>query len=132
MLKSRAARPPDLAASYWLIEKHEAGRTEMPTVHLENGGEALPVFSWVEEARMFLDLGALKEDGWAIRESTAGRLVSMLEEELSAEVEFVALDPMPEMATPMFGTMISLVTLNRQSFIDGHIGREEPLIRRFE
>ena len=121
MLKSRAARPPDLATSYWLIEKHEAGRTEVPTVHLENGGEALPIFSWVEEARMFLDLGLLKEDGWAIRESTAGRLVSMLEEELRAEVEFVALDPMPEMATPPFGTMISLVTLDRQSFIDGHI-----------
>ena len=121
MLKSRAVRPPDLATSYWLIEKHEAGRTEVPTVHLENGGEALPIFSWVEEARMFLDLGLLKEDGWAIRESTAGRLVSMLEEELRAEVEFVALDPMPEMATPPFGTMISLVTLDQQSFIDGHI-----------
>ena len=121
MLKSRAVRPPDLATSYWLIEKHEAGRTEVPTVHLENGGEALPIFSWVEDARMFLDLGLLKEDGWAIRESTAGRLVSMLEEELRAEVEFVALDPMPEMAAPTFGTMISLVTLDRQSFIDGHI-----------
>ncbi len=43
MLKSRAARPPDLATSYWLIEKHEAGQTEVPTVHLESGGEALPV-----------------------------------------------------------------------------------------
>jgi hypothetical protein len=48
----------------------------------------------------------------------------MLEEELRAEVEFVALDPMPEMATPTFGTMISLVTLDRQSFIDGHIEAE--------
>ena len=132
MLKSRAARPLDLATSYWLIEKHEAGRTKVLTVHLESGGEALPVFSWVEEARMFLDLGVFKEGGWAIRESTAGRLVSMLEEDLRAEVEFVALDPMPEMATPTFGTTISLVTLDRQSFIDGHIGREEFLVRRFE
>lgn len=132
MLKSRAARPPNLATSYWLIEKHDAGRTEVLTIHLESGGEALPVFSWVEEARMFLDLGGFEEGGWAIRESTAGGLVSMLEEDLRAEVEFVALDPMPEMATPMFGTMISLVTLDWQSFIDGHIGREEPLGRRLE
>ena len=133
MLKSRrAARPPDLAASYWLIEKHEAGRMEMPTVHLESGGEALPVFSWAEEAEMFLRLGGFEEGGWAIRESTAGGLVSMLEEDLRAEVEFVALDPMPEMVTPMFGTMIFLVTLDRQSFIDGHIGREEPLGRRLQ
>ena len=129
MLKSRAARPPDLATSYWLIEKHEAGCTEVPTVHLESGGEALPVFSWAEEARMFLGLGGFKEGGWAIRESTAGGLVSMLEDPLRAEVEFVALDPMPEMVTPMFGTMISLVTLGRQSFIDMHIGIEEPLAR---
>ena len=121
MLKSRAARPPDLATSYWLIEKHEAGHTEVPTVHLESGGEALPVFSWVEEARMFLDLCVFEEGGWAIRESTARRLVSILEEDLREEVEFVALDPMPEMATPMFCTMIYLVTMDRQSFIDGHI-----------
>ena len=132
MLKSRAARTPDPATSYWLIEKHEAGRTEVPTVHLENGGEALPVFSWAEEARMFLDLGVFRKGGWAIRESTAGRLVSMLEEKRCTEVEFVALDPMPEMASPTFDTMISLVTLDRQSFIDGHIGREELLARRFE
>lgn len=132
MLKSRAARPPDIATSYWLIEKHEAGRTEVPTVRLESGKEALPVFSWAEEARMFLDLSGFEEDGWAIRESTAGGLVSMLEEDLCAEVEFVALDPMPEMVTPMFGTMISLVTLDRQSFIDGHIDREEPLGQRLE
>ncbi len=129
MLKSRAARPPDLSTSYWLIEKHEAGRTEVPTVHLESGEEALPVFSWAEEARMFLDLGGFEEGGWAIRESTAGGLVSMLEEELHAGVGFVALDPMPEMVTPMFGTMISLVTLDRQSFIDRHIAKEEPLAR---
>jgi len=129
MLKNRAARPPNLASSYWLIEKHEAGRTEVPTLHLESGVEALPVFSWAEEAEMFLSLGGFEEDGWAIRESPAGGLVSMLEEELGAEVEFVALDPMPEMVTPMFGTMISLITLDRQSFIDRHIGKEEPLGR---
>lgn len=127
MLKSRTARPPDLAASYWLIEKHEAGRTEVPTVRLENGEEALPVFSWAEEAGMFLSLGGFEEGGWAIRESTAGGLVRMLEEDLCAEVEFVALDPMPEMVTPMFDTLISLVTLDRQSFIDFHVAREEPL-----
>ena len=129
MLKHRVAQPPNLAASYWLIEKHEAGRTEVPTVHLESGGEALPVFSWAEEAEMFLSLGGFEECGWAIRESTAGRLVSKLEEDVYAKVEFVALDPMPEMVTPMFGAMISLVTLDRQSFIDRNIGKEEFLGR---
>lgn len=117
MLKSRTARPPNLATSYWLIEKYEAGRTEVLTVDLESGREALPVFSWAEEARMFLRLGGFEEYGWGIRESMAGGLVSMLEEELRAEVEFVALDPLPEMVTPMFAKTMALVTLDRQSFI---------------
>ncbi len=89
MLKNRLARPPDLAASYWLIEKHEAERTEMPTVHVESCGEALPVFSWAEETEMFLSLGEFEEGGWAIREITPARLVSMLEEDLYAKVEFL-------------------------------------------
>lgn len=127
MLKSRAVRPPDIATSWWLIEKYGAGRTKMLTVHLESGGAALPVFSWAEEARMFFDLGGFEEDGWVLRESTTWGLVSILEEDLRAEVEFVTLDPIPEMVTPMLGTMVSLVTLDRQSFIDGYIGREEPL-----
>jgi hypothetical protein len=127
MLKNRVARPPYLAASYWLIEKHEAGRTETPTVHLESGGEALPIFSWAEEAEMFLSFGEFEEGGWGIHESTPGRLVSMLEEDLQAQVEFVVLDPMPEMVTSVFATMIYLVTLDRQSFIDRTIGKEEPL-----
>lgn len=39
----------------------------------------------------------------------------------------MALDPIPEVVIPMLGTMISLATLDRQSFIDGYIGREVPL-----
>lgn len=124
MLKSRAARPSNLATAYWLIEKHEAKPTEVLTVNLKSGVEALPIFSWVEEAEMFLKLGELEEDGWSIRKSTAGGLVSLLEGELRADVEFVALDPMPEMVTPMFCTMMGLVTLNRQRFIDCHIAKE--------
>jgi hypothetical protein len=83
MLKSRAARPPNLATTYWLIEKYEARPTPVLNVRLENGGKALPIFSWAEEANMFLRIDRLEEDGWAIRESTAGGLVRMLKEDLA-------------------------------------------------
>lgn len=129
MLKSRAVRATNLPTVYWLIEKYEAGPTEVLILRLENGREALPVFSWAEEAKMFLRFGGFEENGWTTRESAAGELVSMLEEEPHAGVGFVALDPMPEMVTPMFAMMMAFVTWDRQSFIDCHIGKEHSLAR---
>jgi hypothetical protein len=40
------------------------------------GKQTLPVFSG--EAEMFVWLGGVFEDGWRIRETTAGELVSIL------------------------------------------------------
>lgn len=118
-------QPRALEPVYWLIVRQDTDWQEALTIGLGDGKEALPVFSWAEEARMFLWLGGFEEGGWAVRESTAGGLVSMLEGERNAKVGFVALDPVPEMLTPMFGTMISLVTLGRQGFIDRHTAKEE-------
>ena len=54
--------------------------------------KALPVFSFEEEARMFLELGAL--DGWRVREPAVGKLTSVLFGPC-AGVRRVALDPLP-------------------------------------
>jgi hypothetical protein len=115
---------------WWLIAKNGSGRVKFLTTN-RDGGEILPVFGHEEEAEMFLHLGGYGDDGWRARESSAGEMVSVLYGPCSG-AEGVALDPLPEMTTPMFGTVISLVTLDRQSFIDGHIGREELLGRRLE
>jgi len=58
------------------------------------GGPALPVFSGEGEAEMFVWLGGAFEDGWWIREITAGELISILYGPC-AYVGWVALDPSP-------------------------------------
>jgi hypothetical protein len=63
MLRSETARPPTLTTVYWLIEKREAGRTEMLTIGLDEDREMLPVFSYEEEARLFLCLRGLGRQG---------------------------------------------------------------------
>lgn len=118
MLGESSARSESHAASYWLIVKGGARRTEALTVVLGEGRRTLPVFSFPDEAGLFLSLGGFApEEGWRVARSTSGELLSALAEDLP-EVGYVALDPLPEMVHIMCGTTISLVTLSRQKFIN--------------
>jgi hypothetical protein len=65
---------------YWVIAKDAKdgfGQLELLTVDLDGTGEALPVFSFEQEAEMFLWLQTT-EDGREVRETTPGQLVSIL------------------------------------------------------
>ena len=78
--------------------------------------EALMVFSFEEEVKMFLRFGKVDGDGWRMRESGAGELVSVLSGPCQ-DVERVALDPMPEMlaekvAGTVAGSTLELVSMN--------------------
>lgn len=115
MLGERSLRTEE-PASYWLIAKADAEWTETLTVGLGKGQRALPIFSFPDEAELFLSLGGFAQDGWRISESTSGELFSALVDDI-LKVEYVALDPLPEMVDLMFGTTISLVTLSRQKFM---------------
>ena len=130
MSRSGAVRPPNLSTVYWLIENIEVGRSEKLTVRVEAEGEALPVFSFPEEAEMFLKLGGLEERGWRITESTAAELLSRLAQYHRAGIELVALDPLPEMLDSMFGTTIALVTLSLRGFVERHATRSEQELAR--
>lgn len=114
-------RPPE---SYWLIVKGEAGRTRVLTVDPNGLEEALAVFGFEEEARIFLLGGS--GAGWRLRETTAGELISVLYGPC-AGVGFVALDPLPEIVSR---GMIGLVSLSRERFVDRLIERAEPLVSR--
>lgn len=115
-------RPSHAVSAYWLIAKNKNGGTEMLTI--ERGGEeALPVFSFEEEAGMFLSLGA-SEAGWSLRRTTAGELVSMLMGPYSG-VEFVSLDPMPELVRR---GMADLVSLSRERFMHRLVRKVDPLV----
>ncbi len=63
------------------------------TTSLATGEKALPVFSFEDEASMFLELAASR-GGWRVRETTAGELVSVLLGPC-AGIGRVLLDPLP-------------------------------------
>jgi hypothetical protein len=77
------------------------------------GEQALLVFSGEDEAEMFVWLAGAFEDGWRVRETSAGELVSILYGPC-AGVGMVALDLSPEMAAET----IRLVSLSRERFVN--------------
>lgn len=116
--KRGAARPPGPA--YWLITRNENGRIEVLTIHLGEGEEALALFSFEEEAQMYLGFEA-SGDGWRTRETRAGELVSVLLG-CCAHVGRVTLDPLPQMITD---ETARLLTLDRKSFVRDLLNESE-------
>lgn len=98
---------------WWLVARDGHLRTEMLTVD-RGGGRTLPVFSGEGEAEMFLWLGGAFDDGWRVRETSTGELVSILCGPC-ASIRSVALDPSPGMAQ---AEMIGLVILARKRFLN--------------
>jgi hypothetical protein len=103
--------------SYWVIAKDGFGQLDLLTVDLDGTGEALPVFSFEEEAEMFLWLQRT-EDGREVRETTPGQLVSILYGPC-AHVGRVMLDPLPEIGLSM---QISLLGMDRNDFVESVMG----------
>ncbi len=124
LTEAEATRPPGRApgSAYWLITKNENGRIEVLTTNLAEGEQALPVFGHEEEAEMFLSLGGAG-DGWRVRKSTAGELVSVLHGPC-ARVGCVALDPVP---MKLEEKTVGLVSLSRERFVDLVLSRTRPL-----
>jgi hypothetical protein len=98
---------------------------EVLTMNSGVAGETLPVFSFEEEAELFLRL-EVPGTSWRVRESTAGELISILYGSC-ASVEKVALDPPPEIAGK---AVLDLVSLSRKDFLrtlmdkEGRVGAE--------
>ena len=84
----------------------------MLRITLACGEEALPVFSFEDEARMFLELGAFDGD-WRARETGAGELISLLYC-LCASADRVVLDPVPGPDA----VLNDLVSLGREAFME--------------
>ena len=99
--------------TWWLVAKDGHLCRDLLTVNY-GSGRALPVFSGEGEAEMFVWLGSAFEDGWRIRETSTGELVSILYGPC-ARVRNVALDPSPCVAE---AENIGLVALARERFLD--------------
>ena len=115
MPKSSLIRP------LWLITTHSSTPMSVLTINCSNG-EALPVFNFKEEAKMFLRLEELSTS-WRVRQTTAGELLSILYTSC-AGVEKVALDPPP---SGIVGeALVGLVSLSRNDFVRVLMEADEP------
>lgn len=76
--------------------------------------ECLPVFSFSDEAKMFLELRGMEND-WEARKTGLGELLPMLFSSLSG-IQRVSLDPLPEVSDD--STMTDLVSISRKCFMD--------------
>ena len=106
--------------TFWLITKQRTRGLEVFTVG--GTGKVLPVFSFEEEAKMFLRLGLPEKEGWRVKESTCGELTSVLYAPCG-DIGHVALDPLPESVGE--GT-VGLVSLGRERFISALLSDHTP------
>jgi hypothetical protein len=110
LLESSPTRPVR-RMPFWLIARHDLGRLEALTTEFSDGRRALNIFSFEEEARLFLRLGT--HSGWRVRATGLGELVSVLYGPCR-EVELVALDPLPQREAE---TVNSLLCVDRERFV---------------
>ena len=94
----------------WLIVQQSRSGMEVLTV----ASNVLPVFSFEEEAEMYLNMEHAA-DGWQVRETAREELVSVLYGPCR-EVTHVSLDPVPG--------LVELVSLDRRAFIRSLLERE--------
>ena len=116
---SRRAPGRQPGSAYWLVARNENGRLEVLDTSFASTKEALPVFSHEEEAELFLRLWEVEGEGWQIRESTAGEIISVLYDPCVGDpcvgAKHVALDPLPEM---VIERTLGLVSLSRERFLE--------------
>jgi hypothetical protein len=105
---------------WWLIVRYENAGMDMLILDgtcRSSRGEVLPVFGFKEEARIFLRYGvsgALAVEGWRVRRSSGGELISALCGPCRY-VGRVALDPLPHR---VFGTWSGCACLSRNQFME--------------
>ena len=104
-------------SAWWLLARHRDSQREVLTL-THGGSEVLPVFSFREEAEMYLLIEKLGSD-WQIRETDVGELAWVLSEQC-ASVRSVALDPLP---STLAEEGAELVSLGRERFVSRVVRR---------
>jgi hypothetical protein len=102
----------------------ESGFLEVLALRLAGGEDMLPVFSFEEEAELFLALGT-PDGSWLVKETAARELASLLLSGPLSDVGRVALDPLPGR---LGGSLIGLLSIRRQEFVARLLidGRRSP------
>jgi hypothetical protein len=112
---------------HWLIVKDRTSGMDVLTIDLGSGQEALAVFGFEEEARMFLELRPTAAgEGWRVRQTSAGELVSVLYGPCSG-ARRVALDPLPGVLEG--AKSIGLFAIERNGFLRMLLGEGSLSLR---
>jgi hypothetical protein len=106
------ARRERRGTTYWLIVERGLGRPVALTVGAFPDEEALAVFSFEEEALLFLSVQGLAED-WAVTEVVANELATVLSDSYPG---WVTLDPLPG---PLGEKVAGLLSMERERFLAG-------------
>jgi hypothetical protein len=109
--------------THWLIAKHGVSGIDVLTIQLGDGAEALAVFAFEGEARVFVDSrSGASGEAWEARQAWPGELASVLLGPCSA-ARRVALDPLPEAVEE--GKSETLRAVDRDDFLGMLLG-ESP------
>ena len=79
----------------WLLTRQNEGSEELLTAVSPGGKRTLPVFSFLEEAELFLTLGIVDGGEWQVSQIRSSDLAAVLLGPYRY-VDRVALDPLPE------------------------------------
>jgi hypothetical protein len=95
--------------TFWLIVRYDAGQPMFFELETGSGANSLPIFSFEEEAQLFLRLGGL-EGFWRAGETDAATLAKT-----RFDAQYVVLDPFPEIG---IDTLDEAVILQWEMFLD--------------
>ena len=95
--------------TFWLIVQDVVDQPMFFELETGSGANSLPIFSFEEEAQLFLRLGGL-EGLWRASETDAATLA-----ETCFDAQYVVLDPFPEIG---LDTLDEAVSLRWEMFLD--------------
>jgi hypothetical protein len=110
----------------WIITCYQNTRINMLTIDPDSNGGFLAIFSFKEEAEMFISLlDDDEKDGWHSKQTSAGELVSLLLGPC-AGVRRVALDPLPFLFAR---ETLPLLSVDKERFLQELMGEGRELAR---
>jgi hypothetical protein len=107
-----------------VVDEEDVARRPL-TVALSAHTEALAVFSFEEEAQMYLRLRPGGVEEWRAQRTSAGELISVLCEPCT-QAKWVVLDPIPE---PGGELLAGLLSMNRADFLQTLVRKDPSLAR---
>lgn len=105
----------------YLIVRHDNNRLDLLTLPTSSG-DSLPVFRSEPAARTFLHFNRYAE-GWEVRASTAGELVSLLMGHI-VEADLIAVDPPPAVSDK---NLVEAEFVDKKDFIGALM--KEPILQ---